>query len=222
VSRIKVGYDTSHFMQHAPAVLCMHKYKHMKTVPSRSKIKTSILIFCMQLGITAAMAQVNYHAQGVHTVVSGTSTLHDWKMEASQGECTATFTFDATGQLNGLTSLHFTMPAQSLKSEHSGMDKNAYKALKTDKSPTITYQLTNATVTPDGAVKCLGKLTLAGAVLETDLQAVAKVNADKSITVKGSKKISMKTFNIDPPSFMMGTVKTGNDVTVSFELTLKK
>lgn len=200
----------------------MHKHKHMKTGPSLRKFKTGILLFCMQLVVTAAMAQVNYHAPGVHTVVSGTSTLHDWKMESSQGECTATFTLDAAGQLNSLTALHFTMPAQSLKSEHSGMDKNAYKALKTDKAPTLTYQLTTATLTPDGAVKCIGKLTLAGAVQETELLATAKVNADKSITVKGSKKISMKTFNIDPPSFMMGTVKTGNDVTVSFELTLKK
>jgi len=222
VLRITVRYDASHFMPHTPALLCRHKYKHMKTHPSLRKIKTGILLFCMQLAVSAAMAQVNYHAQGVHTVVSGTSTLHDWKMESSQGECTAIFTLDAAGQLNSLTALRFTMPAQSLKSEHSGMDKNAYKALKTDKSPTLTYQLTTATLTPDGTVKCMGKLTLAGAVQETELTATAKVNADKSITVKGSKKISMKTFNIAPPSFMMGTVKTGNDVTVSFELTLKK
>lgn len=176
----------------------------------------------MQLFGAAAIAQVNYHSQNVHTTVSGTSTLHDWTMESKQGECSATFSTDASGQPTGLTAMRFTMPAQALKSEHSGMDKNAYKALKADKAPNITYQLTSATLAADGSIKCQGRLTIAGFTQDAELLATVKVNADKSITVKGSKKISMKSFNMEPPSFMMGTVKTGNDVTVSFALTLKK
>jgi polyisoprenoid-binding protein YceI len=102
------------------------------------------------------------------------------------------------------------------------MDKNAYKALKTDKSATITFTQTSATVSADGTVKSVGRLTIAGSTVITDIIAVTKVNADKSISVKGSKKISMKDFKIDPPTFMMGTIKTGNDITLKFDLTLRK
>lgn len=180
----------------------------------------ALLLFA-QLTAFAALAQVKYHAKdGMQFLVSGTSTLHDWTMKSPKGDANALFTF-ADGRLSGLTFLSFAMPAASLKSDKSSMDKNAYKALKTDKYAAIKYDLTSATVAPDGTIQCAGRLTLAGVTLDEPLQANAKINADQSITVKGSKKISMKKYSIDPPSFMMGTVKTGNDVTISFELTFK-
>jgi polyisoprenoid-binding protein YceI len=70
-------------------------------------------------------------------------------------------------------------------------------------------------------IKCNGKLTVAGVTKDIDLVAKAKVNADKSINVKGSKKINMRDWDIDPPSFMMGAVKTGEEVTISFDLTFR-
>jgi len=32
----------------------------------------------------------------------------------------------------------------------------------------------------------------------------------------------MKDFNVVPPSFMLGTIKTGNDITLKFDLNLSK
>jgi hypothetical protein len=52
--------------------------------------------------------------------------------------------------------------------------------------------------------------------------ATSRINPDNSITIKGSRKISMQQFNVDPPTFMMGAVKTGNDVTISFDITYTK
>jgi polyisoprenoid-binding protein YceI len=185
--------------------------------------KNLLLVMAIQLLSVAAMAQVKYHAKDdLNMVVTGTSTLHDWSMKTSKGDCNATFTVNANGQPTGLTHLSFAIPADALKSDHSGMDKNAYKALRTDKTATITYAMTSATVASDGTVKCQGKLNIAGGTFETDLVAIAKLNADKSITVKGNKKISMKDYKIDPPTFMMGTIKTGNDVILKFDLTLRK
>lgn len=190
----------------------------MKTI--RKKIA---LLLLAQLAVLAAIAQVKYHAKdGMQFKVSGTSTLHDWTMQSPKGDANALFTFSADGKLSGLTFLSFAMPAGSLKSDKSSMDKNAYKALKTDKHAAIKYDLASATVTPDGTIQCTGRLTLAGVTQDEPLLATAKINADQSITVKGSKKISMKKYSIDPPSFMMGTVKTGNDVTITFELTFKR
>ena len=188
-----------------------------------TKTKTIILLMLFMQLAFASMAQVKYYAKDdLQIIVSGTSTMHNWDMKTSKGESNATVTLNSSGQLTGLTALNFTVPAETLKSEHNGMDKNAYKALKTSEHTTISYMLSSATVEPNGAIKCQGKLSIAGTTLDAGLTATGQVNADKSISVKGSKKISMKEFNMIPPSFMLGTVKTGNDVTVQFNLTLRK
>lgn len=188
-------------------------------------MKTSIaLLFFILLTGYVSKAQVQYQQRNdFNLTVSGTSTLHDWQMKTSKIACNATFTFYEDGDLGGLTLLNFTMPAESLKSDHTGMDDNAYRALKTSKNPTITFNLTNATVSSDGKkITCTGKLTLAGVTKDIELTAAAKVNADKSINIKGSKKLNMRDYNIDPPSFMMGAVKTGENVTVDFNLTFRQ
>ena len=188
-----------------------------------TKIKTIIFsLFFFQLAFDS-VAQLKYSAKDdLQIIVSGTSTMHDWDMKTSKGESNATVTLNASGKLSGLTALSFTVPAETLKSDHTSMDKNAYKALKTADHSTISYTLSSATVDADGAIKCQGKLSIAGVTLNESLTATGQVNADKSISVKGSKKISMKEYNMSPPSFMLGTVKTGNDVTVQFNLTLRK
>ena len=170
-----------------------------------------------------SIGQVKYHAKDdLNLLVSGTSTLHDWDMKEAKGECNAVFTFNPAGQITGLSSLSFVAPAEGLKSEHSGMDKNAYKALKTTANPNISFSLTSATVGTDGVIKCQGKLTIAGVTQNTDLIGNYKINADKSITVMGKKNISMKDFKMEPPTFMMGTIKTGNDIVLKFDVSLRK
>ena len=173
-----------------------------------------------------AFAQVKYsNKNAANLVVSGTSTLHDWDMKSAQGNCEATITLNAAGALTALNGLSFSTNALELKSGKGAMDKNAYKALKTDKSPNITYTAATSAVSASGTdylVKTNGKLTIAGATLDAEITAICKVHPDKTITVTGSKKISMKDFGMVPPSFMMSTIKTGNDVTLKFDFTLSK
>ena len=176
-----------------------------------------------QVASFAAISQVKYHAKdNLQLVISGTSTLHDWTMKSEKADCNASLTLNTAGQPVALTSLSFSLMAESLKSDHTAMDKNAYKALKTSKFPVITYKLSSAVIEHDGTIRCQGKLTIAGTTLDADLLATAKVNEDQGITVSGSKKISMKDFKIDPPTFMLGTVKTGNDIVIRYNLTLIK
>jgi polyisoprenoid-binding protein YceI len=188
-------------------------------------MKTSItLLLFMLLTGHVSMAQVHYQQKNdFNLTVSGTSTLHDWEMKTSKIACNATFTFYEDGDLGGLTLLNFTMPTESLKSDHTGMDDNAYRAMKTSKNPTITFNLTTGTVSSDGkTIKCTGKLTIAGVTKDIELTATAKLNPDKSINIKGSKAINMRDYDIDPPSFMLGAVKTGENVTIAFDMTFRQ
>lgn len=172
-------------------------------------------------------AQAKFSAKNNITMsVSGTSTMHDWVMKSTTGDCTATFTEDAKGTLTDVTAFTFTVSSKALKSGKDGMDKNAYKALKADKNPTITATLKSADVIAKDAknytIKAVVKLTIAGKTLETDLIAQAKHINDNSYVITGEKKISMKDYGMEPPSFMLGAVKTGNDVNIHFDVVLNK
>lgn len=162
----------------------------------------------------------------ISLAVSGTSTMHDWVMKSGTGDCSATFVEDAKGNLTDLTALNFTVSVKSLKSGKDGMDKNAYKALKSDKAPTISATLKSATVSSvdnkNYSIKAVIKLTIAGKTVETDLIATAKRINDNSYAVKGEKKISMKDYGVEAPSFMLGAVKTGNDVVLNFDAVLNR
>ncbi|MCU7550694.1 YceI family protein [Chitinophagaceae bacterium LB-8] len=173
---------------------------------------------------TFLFAQTNYQSSSANVTISGTSSLHDWTEKSAKGSAAATFVISSDHKITGLSALSFSVPAKSLKSEHSGMDNNTYKALKTDKHANITYTVSSATVEPVNAntftIKTKGKLSIAGTIQETDVVGTAKLNGDRSITVTGSKKIKMTDYKVTPPTAMLGTIKTGNDLTISYDLKL--
>jgi hypothetical protein len=47
------------------------------------------------------------------------------------------------------------------------------------------------------------------------------VQADGSIAVRGSVPLFMSDFGIEPPTAMLGMLKTADQVTVKFELALR-
>lgn len=175
-------------------------------------------------GLTSAFAQAKYHAQTIDMTLSGTSSLHDWDMKSSKG------VFDATISVTNdnivFTGLSFNLPAESLKSGHGMMDKNTYKALNTEKNPNISFVLSSGNVTALGAntylLKGMGKLTIAGTTILTDMVTTLKYNpADKSFSCTGTKKFKMTQYGVKPPTVMMGAIKTGDDVSISYTLTIK-
>ena len=164
-------------------------------------------------------------AQTVTLIIKGTSTLHNWEMKSEKGRIEVALGVGNNAKLLGLTGLKFSVEAESLKSEKTMMDNNAYKALKTNSAKYISFLLTAATITQlnetSYQVKASGKLTVAGTTKETDVIADIKYsNADKSFIVTGTKKLKMTDYNVKPPSFMLGTVKTGDEISISFKTKL--
>jgi polyisoprenoid-binding protein YceI len=107
------------------------------------------------------------------------------------------------------------------------MDNNTYKALKTKTNKNISFVFVSGTVSSADAasyqVKVIGNLTIAGKIQKIDLAASARYNAaDKSFTINGSKKLKMTDYGVSPPTAMLGTIKTGNDITVSFSSKIVK
>ncbi len=193
---------------------------------SKTKLHSIIMIVLFLLPALSMMGQVKYTSKDqVVMILTGTSTLHDWDMKSMSGTCDATFAMDNNGGLSSLQSMKFSTPVTSLKSGKGGMDKNAYKALNADAHPNISATLKSANIKMVSektyTIESVILLTVAGKTLETDLITTAVINADNTISVTGQKEISMQDYDVDPPSFMLGVVKTGNDVLLNFNIKLK-
>ena len=190
-------------------------------------MKRLIFITLMTLSVSVYLnAQVKYHATASKISIAGTSTLHNWDMESEKANCDISFNFDGTN-ITGLSSLTFTIQGETLKNDHKGLDKNAYKALNVDKYPTITFNSNFANIRANGpntyVISAKGKLTISGVSKEVWLAAVSTVNpTDMTVQTVGSVKLKMTEYNVEPPSFMFGAMKTGDEITVKFNVTLKK
>jgi polyisoprenoid-binding protein YceI len=183
--------------------------------------KISFMIAICVMGLTNVLrAQTAYkiaESTNNNMKLSGTSTLHNWTMNAQVFNSEAQLTLTGR-QISALKTLSFSLAVADLKSGESGLDKNAYKALKT---ATITYKLSSATIN-NGIIKTHGSLTIAGVTKEVVIEVHAVVNADETITCTGSEKLNMTDYGVKPPKFMLGAMKTGDAITLDFTLVYKK
>ena len=169
---------------------------------------------------SGAVAQSTYRISNQNFVVAGTSNIHDWTMVSNKATATAVMDIK-DGKINEIVSLKLTVPAESLKSNKSGMDKVAYKAMKTDTYSTIVYTLKEVKkITVKGnetEIVANGKLSLSGVERDYTMTVKGKVVNNK-IIFEGSTPIKMTSHRIDPPTAMLGAVRSGDDTTVSFKV----
>lgn len=172
----------------------------------------NLKMFILAFGLISGLASAQkISSNNVKTVVSGTSTMHDWKMTSANGS----FTGNVSG--NSIQDLKYTMTSKSLKSGKGPMDTNAYKALQADKYPAISFTASSVNI---GKGTMTGKLTVANVSKSISVP----VNVTKSgdaYTIWGTLSIKMTDYGVTPPAFMMNTVKTGNEVTITVNAVAK-
>lgn len=185
----------------------------MKT--NKMKLFAFVITF---FGITSfATAQKSYALDNKSTFsVAGTSTLHDWEMKSASGTGTGNFSI-ANSKLTEIESLSVTLLAESVKSEKKSMDKVAYQTLKTDKNKNIKYVLKSAEKVNETTWELTGTYTIAG--VSKVYKTIVKTTVTKDgLNMQGSNKITFTDFGMKSPTAMLGTIKTGQDLTIKFNL----
>ncbi|WP_407526448.1 YceI family protein [Lacibacter sp. MH-610] len=181
-----------------------------------------ILIFTFQY-----LQAQTYSATTYKLSIKGTSTMHDWSSAATNVTVQGDFVIN-NGIIEKVTGGNVNVVTKSIKSDkNSGlMDSRTHETLKADKNPNITYAVTKVTGVPasggEASVTVSGNLNIGGTSKPTDLTLKMKVLPNGDIEIKGTKKILMSNHGIKPPSFMLGALKVGDEVTLDIYVVLHK
>ena len=170
--------------------------------------KTLVLAFGLFSGLVAAQ---KITSNNVKTTVTGTSTLHAWTMTSTTGS------FSGTVSGNAIQDVSYKMGSKTLKSGKGPMDANAYKAVQADKYPNITFTATSVNM---GKGTMTGKLTVTNVTKTISIPLNVTKNG-ASYTVLGQANIKMTDYGINPPAFMMNTVKTGTEINITVNAVAK-
>ena len=188
------------------------------------------------LALTALLTIAgSLHAQSVRLAVGpesklwieGGSNLHDWSCKASSIEAAIevdeSFVKTTTVAPTSLKKVQVKVPVRNLKCGNGKMDNNLYKALKADDAPEISYILATFDVVPAAekdsfTVKAVGALTIAGTEKTVNMDVTAARLPDGGVRAEGTLPLLMTDFGVKPPTALLGTLRTGNKITVKFSL----
>jgi polyisoprenoid-binding protein YceI len=168
-----------------------------------------------------------YTAKTYKLAINGTSTMHEWSSSATNVTVQGDFVIN-NGIIEKITGGAVNVVVTSIKShKNSGlMDSRTHETLKADKYPNITYAVSKISNIQQSGGEATGTvsgtLTIGGVGKPTDVVLKMKVLPNGDIEVKGNKKILMSNHGIKPPSFMLGALKVGDEVSLDIYVVLHK
>lgn len=171
--------------------------------------------------------------------IDGTSTVHDWTVESSiiggSFEIDSKFPLNpevktppAVGKVNAKANV--SLPVRSLKSGKSPMDSVMQQAMKMEQFPKIEYKLTEMSFTgvddksTGWKFDSKGTLTISGVTKPVSFPVVMDRVSPVRLKISGSVKVKMTDYGIEPPApkIALGSITTGDDVTLSFDWVVAK
>jgi hypothetical protein len=194
---------------------------------------TATLIAGPTLAQTTPVAQADRSpvvVASAKVTVSGTSNVLDWSATTSAARtANVKVTRDLPGgdffwvgviQPGAVESFDVIVPVAELSSDRDNFTADMHRALKADQFPDIVFSLVQIEKRP-GGVKAIGVLRVAGVEKEVTLPLVTTTR-NGNLLVLGSVELLMTDFGIEPPTAMMGMLKTDPKVTIAFETVLAK
>jgi hypothetical protein len=183
------------------------------------------------LGATAASAQgpsaVRLRLEpGSEITIEGTSTLHAFHCKTDKimayVDVDPGYTKDLTKIAKPIVSVKVNVVVRTLTCGNGQMDKNMYSTLDADKNPLIKYSMSGYDILDPSAsafsANTKGTLMIAGKEKIVDIKINASRLSEGKATAEGEETLLMTDFGIDPPAFMFGRLKVGNEIKVRFNL----
>ncbi|NTW33024.1 MAG: YceI family protein [Bacteroidetes bacterium] len=153
--------------------------------------------------------------------VSGTSSLHDWEINVKNFEGDL-YVQLGDNNIESISSLNINFFSKSFSSGKALMDSKTKESLKADTYPMINFKITEIKdkkiINKVQQFTAIGKLTIVGVTKSINITALSTIGVNGEIYFQGTKSIDMTEYGITPPTAMLGSLKTGKDVTVTFKI----
>lgn len=190
------------------------------------KLNFKYLLFSMLTVLAvSATAQKNFtlNLKESKLTVAGTSSIHDWEMDAKKFSAQTKLELNEN-RVAEIQSIDFACKVDDIESGKRIMDNKAYDALNEKRYPEISFQLH-----PDNQVKVSGEkvsltgdMTIAGKKRKVNVDCTFDVKNSNQFSVSGEVPLKMSEFGIEPPTAMLGTLETGDEVVVKFDFQFTK
>ena len=151
--------------------------------------------------------------------LEGTSTVRSFKCNAAKVDVNV-LAEPEQGAADMVKSAGLVIPIAQLDCGNKTMNEHMRKALKAEANPQISWKMTSYAVEGSNVV-INGKLTIAGKENPIELRGTGTAE-NGVVRFKGSKQFKMTEYGVKPPTLMLGTMKVGDQVTVSFDLVLSE
>ncbi len=150
-------------------------------------------------------------------IIKGTSSLHDWESRVEDFSGSGVF-FMSGSMIERVEGLIFSAVTESIKSGKKVMDRKTRGALDAKNYPQIEFAFSSIEKTGEDTLQVAGTLSLAGVTNEITVSGAYQVEEDGSIIISGLVPINMEDYGVKPPTAMVGTLKTGKDVEVEYQM----
>jgi len=184
------------------------------------------LVLLTMLSSQFAFAQVKYTIKSQKVEVVGTSNLHNWTAVVGKLSGSTDF-YVENNTITGIKAAVVDVDANSLAgSKGRIMDNKIKDTFDSEKYPKIKFVLTKVnsiqSVGNISTINIVGNITIKTATIPVEFIVKATTQSNGDIEVRTSKQMKMSDFNLKPPTALLGTLKTANDITVNIYFLLKK
>lgn len=185
-------------------------------------LMAGLLIAPVELG-----AQSGYEARPESKVwIKGTSTVHDFDCTSDKisGNAKVTQTaVDDTVEADSQLDIEIIFPVKQFDCGRSRMNRDFYETLEAENHEAITFDFISAQKTDNPTdeydlYQVVGILNVAGVEREVTVEVKGTRTDDGAIRITGVHPISMKDFDIEPPTALMGMIQVHDELEVHFEL----
>lgn len=150
-------------------------------------------------------------------LVQGTSSVHDWESNVEKIDGKLVFSVEE-GKLTGIENLQINVDASSIKSGKRIMDNKTKDALEAKSHPNISFTFGEFISMDADSVTVNGVLQIAGVDQSVELTGAYSLQNDGSLLIEGAEPLKMSSYGIDAPTAMMGALKTGDQVTIAYNV----
>ena len=199
---------------------------------SKIFLATISIFFITTAVISEQVAGQTYTISNASTMtIYGSSNVTDWEAEVKtiNGTIVIRNTENADwseADASWFQRVEISIPVSDIDADSRRMNNNMHNYLKAGSHPNITYRMLEATElialdNPGSVLVARGRINAAGANHEIEHEVEINKNEEGKLTISGSHDLLMTDFGIDPPTAMLGSIRSHDKVTIEFNLILE-